>query len=54
MHFFVTYDPAFPYGCREMGFKSRRHPHLEVQAATGEPCQGHVSRRVSAAAPRRG
>ena len=40
IHFFVTYDPRFPYGCRSMGFKSRRYPHFEVQAASGEPCQG--------------
>jgi hypothetical protein len=40
IHFFVTYDPQFPYGCRSMGFKSRRYPHFEVLDATGEPCHG--------------
>ncbi len=44
VHFFVTYDPLFPYGCRRMGFKSRRHPHIEVQAAMGEACQGREER----------
>jgi hypothetical protein len=45
-HFFVTYDPQFPYGCRGMGFKSRRHPYLEVQEATGLPCQGHETKKT--------
>ena len=40
IHFFVTYDSNFPYGCRSMGFKSRRYPYLEVQEATAEPCHG--------------
>jgi len=39
IHFFVTYDVTFPYGCRAMGFKSRRYPYLEVQEASGMPCQ---------------
>jgi hypothetical protein len=43
-HFFVTYDPLFPYGCRRMGFKSRRYPHIDVQNATGESCQGREER----------
>lgn len=38
-HFFITYDTAFPYGCRAMGFKSRRYPYYEVQTASGLPCQ---------------
>lgn len=43
IHFFVTYDPGFPYGCRIMGFKGRRHPYAEVRAVTGGPC---VARQV--------
>jgi hypothetical protein len=46
VHFFITHDPGFPYGCRSMGFKSRRHPHHEVLAATGEPCQGREVKPV--------
>ena len=45
IYFFVTYDTNFPYGCRSMGFKSRRYPHFEVLAATGEPCQGRATER---------
>jgi hypothetical protein len=39
IYFFVTYDPNFPYGCRGLGIKSRRHPYHEVVAASGVPCQ---------------
>lgn len=38
IHYFITHDPSFPYGCRCMGFKSRHYPCREVEAATGEPC----------------
>ena len=49
IHFFVTYDSRFPYGCRSMGFKSRRYPHYEVQEATGEPCQGRETKKTPGA-----
>lgn len=39
MHYYVTYDPAKPYGCRAMGFKSRRMPAQVVYAASGLVCQ---------------
>ena len=45
IHFFVTYDPHFPYGCRRMGFKSERHPHHEVLEASGETCQGREAKK---------
>lgn len=38
-HFFITYDPRYPLGCRAMGFKGRRNPHIEVQSASGAPCR---------------
>ncbi|RDG32717.1 hypothetical protein DV872_07340 [Oceanispirochaeta sp. M1] len=37
-HFFVTWDPAFPRGCRVFGIKSRQIPSLEVKKATGRQC----------------
>lgn len=43
-HHFITYDPSFPYGCRAMNFKSKRPPHLEVEAASGLPCQAYLAR----------
>ena len=39
VHLFLTYDPRMPYGCRAMGFKSRRYPYHEVQTLTQMPCQ---------------
>jgi len=39
IHFYVTYDANFPYGCRRMSFKSLRYPYYVVQEATGELCQ---------------
>jgi hypothetical protein len=38
-HYFITYDPRFPYGCRAMNFKSRVLPQTEVEAVSGMDCQ---------------
>ena len=37
-HYFITYNPSFPYGCRAMGFSSKRAPCLDVQEALGQAC----------------
>lgn len=37
-HYYITHDPAFPYGCRRLAFKSRRKPAQDVQASSGLPC----------------
>ena len=37
-HYFVTHDPAFPYGCRALDFKSWRLPMLDVLESSGRPC----------------
>lgn len=34
-HYYVTWDERFPHGCRRMGFKSLRHPNVEVRHAMG-------------------
>jgi hypothetical protein len=39
IHFFITHDSRFGYGCRALNFKSRRLPWLEVVEASGQPCQ---------------
>ncbi|MEQ1893410.1 MAG: hypothetical protein ABL998_12760 [Planctomycetota bacterium] len=36
--FFVTYDPARPYGCRAFGFRSLRLPRDEVRLSSGNEC----------------
>jgi hypothetical protein len=38
-HFYITYDPSFPYGCRVPGFKSRLLPAKEMLATSGIECQ---------------
>ena len=46
MHYYITHDAAFRYGCRALDFKSRRLPEREVIDASGQPCQ-YYSRRDS-------
>jgi hypothetical protein len=48
VHYYITHDITFRYGCRALGFKSRGQPDREVIAASGEPC------RYFAAKPERG
>ena len=43
-HYFITHDARFPYGCRAMGFKSRRSPQEEISAVTGAPCLAYEAR----------
>lgn len=38
VHYFITHDPVFPYGCRTLNFKSWRQPMLDVIEASGQPC----------------
>ncbi len=39
LHFFVTYEPARPRGCRAYGFKSLALPSQVVLTTSGSPCQ---------------
>ncbi|MGC9328402.1 MAG: uracil-DNA glycosylase [Candidatus Hinthialibacter sp.] len=39
VHFYITWDKHFPYGCRIMGFKTRRLPCLTVYENSGMECQ---------------
>lgn len=62
-HYFVTWDPRFPHGCRRMGFKSRTVPVEEVRRTmpghecllfqAKARCDVHVSRRLPSDAPER-
>lgn len=38
-HFYITYEPKFPYGCRAVGFKSRLMPSQEMVNNSGIECQ---------------
>jgi len=37
-HYFITYKPSFPYGCRALNFQSKRVPCSEVFEASGTNC----------------
>lgn len=41
-HFYVTYDPKMPKGCRAMGFKSREMPSVLVVRNSGMECLRYV------------
>lgn len=38
MYLYVTWDKNKPYGCKAFGFKSKRIPSAEVEAASGGRC----------------
>ena len=38
-HFYITHEPAHPYGCRAMGFKSAQLPMITVRISSGLDCQ---------------
>lgn len=38
LHFYITYEPAFPYGCHVMGFKSKQLPSTLTRRASGTEC----------------
>jgi hypothetical protein len=37
-HYVVTWDKAFPHGCRGIGFKSRHLPNVAVRMNSGKDC----------------
>jgi hypothetical protein len=37
-HYYITFDADFPYGCRQLGFKSAREPMRDVIESSGQPC----------------
>lgn len=39
-HFATSWDPALPYSCKLLGFKSRMLPCMQVQQLDGQACQG--------------
>jgi len=37
-HFYVTWDAAFPYGCKGFQMKTKRSPSLSVLHSSGTKC----------------
>lgn len=48
-HYYVTWDKAFPYGCKAMGFKSRSVPCLVTRNASGLECLSFAARAAKPA-----
>ncbi|MES2106667.1 MAG: hypothetical protein V4634_21790 [Pseudomonadota bacterium] len=44
VHFYITYDASFRYGCRAFDFKSARLPMLDVFDASGQECQHYTKK----------
>jgi len=40
IHFYITWDPKFPNGCRFFQIKTKNRPSNEVEKSSGLPCQG--------------
>jgi hypothetical protein len=40
VHYYITHDVNFMYGCRMFGIKSQRQPLMEIIEASGKPCEG--------------
>lgn len=38
-HFFVTWEPEHPKGCRAYGFRAKADPCVVVERESGQPCQ---------------
>ncbi|OQX29156.1 MAG: hypothetical protein B0D92_05245 [Spirochaeta sp. LUC14_002_19_P3] len=41
IHYYVTWDSAFPNGCRIFGIKSRMLPSAEVRSANNRDCPAY-------------
>lgn len=41
-HFYVTWDPKFPRGCRAYQFKTRQLPSSVVRSSSGSECMQYV------------
>jgi len=47
-HYFITWNPDFPHGCRAFGFKSKVLPYLEVRSASQQSCLKFEAKRLPA------
>ena len=47
-HFYVTWDSAFPYGCKGFQMKSKRSPSSSVLQASGTSCMLFLQKKRTA------
>ena len=45
-YYFVTHDPARPWGCKKFSFKSHLLPNYQVKSATGMECAYYKLKKV--------
>ena len=38
IHYYITWEPQHPYGCKAMGFKGKVLPSITVFRSTGKQC----------------
>ncbi|MCX7711001.1 MAG: uracil-DNA glycosylase [Clostridia bacterium] len=41
LHYYITWDPKFPYGCKLFGVKSRQAPSVIVYQSLGKACENY-------------
>jgi hypothetical protein len=46
-NYFITHDPAAPYGCRAMAFKSQKNPARLVYETSGIICQFYAPKQTT-------
>jgi len=52
IHYYVTWDPQFPHGCRIMEFKSQQMPNIEVRRTMhGKGCLLFEVKKVKISPP---
>jgi hypothetical protein len=47
-HLATSWDPALPYLCKLMGFKSKMLPSIQILQVDGRPCQGFDAKPAKA------
>ncbi|MDF2961716.1 MAG: hypothetical protein K0S39_3451 [Paenibacillus sp.] len=48
-HFYITWDPSFPRGCRAFGFKTQTMPSMTILSSSGKPCMNFEPKGASPA-----
>lgn len=51
-HYYITHNVKFLYGCRALGFRSRRLPMYEVIEASGAACLAFTPKKPPLRLPR--
>jgi hypothetical protein len=44
LHYYITWDKHFPFGCKAMGFKSKAAPNLLTKQLSGMDCLAFVDK----------